>query len=84
MESAIVELVDHIPDIVSDLDHLVLNVLNLALFGVDLLIALVNFFLQVCFGLLLLLGRHGVDLGMGLQLLIDVAVLLLDHIDFTV
>ena len=84
LESGVAELGDHGPDIVANSDHLVLNIVDLAFLGSDLSLAVVDFLLQVALGLLLLLAAHGVDLSMSLELILDVAVLLLDEIDLTV
>ena len=83
-ETRVVELADHGPDIVSDSNHLVLNVVDLALLGSNLSLALIDFTLEVSLGFFLLLGSHGVDLGVSLELFLNVAVLLLNEIDLTV
>lgn len=84
LESRVIELRDHAPDIVTDADHLVLNIADLALLSFDLVSALINFILEVALGFFLLLAGHGVNLGVALKLSLNVAVLLLDHVDFTV
>ena len=84
LESGITELRDHGPDKVTDPDHLVLDVLNLVILGLNGRLALINLILQVSLGFLLLLAAHGVDLGVSLELLLDVAVLLLNQVDLTV
>ena len=84
LESGLAELGDHGPDKVTDPDHLVLDVLNLVILGLNGRLALINLILQVSFGFLLLLAAHGVDLGVSLELLLDVAVLLLNQVDLTV
>ena len=63
---------------------MVLNVLDLALLGLDLSLALIDFILEVGLGLLLLLRGHLVKLSVSLELLIDAGILLLNHVDFAV
>ena len=84
LESGLVEFRDHAPDVVTDADHLVLNVADLALLSFDLISAIIDFLLEVALGLFLLLAGHGMDLSVALKLSLNVAVLLLDHIDFTI
>ena len=84
LEPRVVKFGDHRPHVVSDPHHLVLDVINLALLGVDLSLALVDLVLEVGLGLFLLLSAHGVNLGVSLELLFNVAVLLLNQINFTV
>jgi len=84
LESAVIELGDHLPAEVTDADHLVFNILDLGLLGVDLALALVDLVLEVGLGLFFLLRGHVVELGMSLELLVDVMVLLLDHVDLAV
>jgi len=55
LEPRVVELGDHRPDVVSDTDHLLLDVVNLALLGINLTLALVDLVLEVGLGLLFLL-----------------------------
>ena len=84
LESRVAELGDHGPDIVADSHHLVLNVVDLALLCLNLLLAIVDLVLQVGLRLFFLLSAHGVHLSMSLELLLDVAVLLFDEVDFAV
>ena len=83
-ETAVVELGDHGPAVVSNAGHLVLNFADLVLFGINLVFAVVYFVLQICLGFLLLLGCHVVELCMLLELFVDVLVLFFDHVNLTV
>jgi len=84
LETRVIELGDHGPDVVSNADHLVLDVINLVLLSLNCALALVNLILKVCLGLLFLLGAHGVDLGVSLEFFLNVTVLLLDQVDLGV
>ena len=84
LESAIVELGNHGPAVVTDADHLVLDVVDLGLLGSNLALAFVDLALEVVLGFLLLLRGHVVEFGVPLELLVDVLVLLLNHVDFAV
>ena len=84
LESGLIEFRDHAPDVVANADHLVLNVADLALLSFDLISAIIDFLLEVALGLFLLLAGHGMDLSVALKLSLNVTILLLDHIDFTI
>lgn len=84
LEARIVELADHGPDVVSNVNHLVLDIVDLTFLGSDLNLALIDLTLKVSLGLFLLLGAHGVNFGVSLKLILNVAVLLFNEIDLTV
>ena len=83
-ESAVVEFGDHRPAVITDVSHLLLDASDLRLFIVALALAIVDLILEIRFGVFLLLRGHVVELGVPLELLVDVLVLLLDHINFAV
>jgi len=84
LESRFIKLVDHRPDVVPNADHLVFNVTDLVLLGGNAVLAIINFLLEILLGLLFLLRGHGIHFSMSLELILDVAVLLLYHINFGV
>ena len=80
----VLEFVDHAPYMVLDLEHLLLNNFNLALFGFDLVLHSSHFFFKVFlyFGLVFIV--HCKELFMALDLSLNVLVLLIDHVNLTV
>jgi hypothetical protein len=83
-EVRLVEERHHILHKVGDVHHLLLNVFNLGLLLRDLRLHVVGLLVELLTDLLLVRGRHGAQLLVALDFLLDLLVLLLDHVNFAV
>ena len=80
----ILELLDHRPDVVLDVSHLSFDDLDLGLLGFDLSLHVDHLLIEVLSDGSLLLVVHGEELLVSLDFVLNVLVLLFDHVDFTV